>query len=307
MKVSVLICTYKREAMLDKCLHCLIEGSAQKPDEIVVVDGDQGATGDIITRWKQTFSNIKMVPTKNINLAASRNIGLKQCRGDIVALTDDDVEVSRTWIAKIRGLHREHAETGGIGGRVIGSGQRLIDKVADLVIFPFGDRTGYVQTVSGANASYKREAIKECGDYDEALFRGEDVDYNWRILKSGRKIYYDPALIVYHHHRSNWRGLLKQLFAYGRAYYLIRGKWQDMYSVYPHNPWTLRGLLKLVYFFAGVIFEPLLLLRKVKAVPDKCAALPFLILCHLAWKCGIVTEGFNQKAAGLKNHTRGAR
>ena len=79
MKISVLICTYKRRDLLDECLKSLIEDSQDLPDEIIIVDGEEGQIGDIVSKWQRRFVPIILVPTKNINLAASRNKGLSFC------------------------------------------------------------------------------------------------------------------------------------------------------------------------------------------------------------------------------------
>jgi GT2 family glycosyltransferase len=288
MKVSVLICTYKRERLLEQCLYALIKCSSELPDEIIIVDGDEGKTANIITTWQKKFSNIKLIPTKNINPSISRNIGLVHCAGDIIALTDDDVEVTGDWIKKIKQLHEEHPEAGAIGGRIISVGDNLLGKVADSVIFPFPDKAGYIRTVATANASYKKEAIEKVGRFDETLFRGEDVDYNWRVLQKGYKIYYDPQLIVKHHHRASWRGLLRQVFMYGKAYYLVRCKWKDMYCVYPHRLAVLKDFLKLGYFFIGIFMEPAFQLKKIKGIFGKAIIYPLLVIMQVSWRYGII-------------------
>jgi len=290
MKISVLICTYKRRELLDKCLKSIIENSIELPDEVIIVDGEEGKIKDIILKWKDKFPNIKLIPTKNINLAVSRNIGLAYCNGDIIALTDDDVLVSVDWIRKIKQLHKEHIEAGAIGGKIKSIGNRLIDRIADLVVFPFPDKKCYIRTIAGANASYKNEVVSKIGKFDETLFRGEDVDYNWRILKKGYKIYYDPELKVFHQHRATLKGLLNQIFMYGRAYYLVRKKWPDMYCVYPHSIRNIKDILKICYFFLGIIIEPIYSLKNTKGFITKIIMFPILVISQIVWRFGMIFE-----------------
>ena len=119
-KITVLVCTYKRKQLLDGCLRSLIDVSSELPDEIVVVDGEEGGARDIISKWQGRHSGIKFIATNNINLAASRNIGLSHCTGDIIAMTDDDVEVSSNWIETMRKLYQAHPYAGAIGGKIQG-------------------------------------------------------------------------------------------------------------------------------------------------------------------------------------------
>ena len=93
MTVSVFICTYNRGNLIDGTLCAVIERQTRKPDEIVVVNG--GGINDChatIVKWQKLFPTLREIKTKNVNLATSRNIGLSQCKGDIILQTDDDAE-----------------------------------------------------------------------------------------------------------------------------------------------------------------------------------------------------------------------
>ncbi|MDD5070153.1 MAG: glycosyltransferase [Candidatus Omnitrophica bacterium] len=290
MKISVLICTYNRGALIEGCLASLIKHGTTQPDEIIIVDGNNGILKSMVDEWRKLFKNIKIIPTKNINLACSRNLGLFHCSGDIIALTDDDVRVSKDWIKSLRRLYTDNSGAGVIGGKIIATGNSFIERLADVVIFPFGDKAKYVRTVAGANCSYRREVIDAVGAYDESLLRGEDVDYNWRAIKQGYKVYYDPSLVVFHQHRSTFFALLRQVFMYGRYYYLVRSKWKDMYCVYPHDFRSVKSFFKCGWFFIGCFILPFFEAAKVKGLYYKIALVPFMVVYHIAWKAGIVFQ-----------------
>ena len=91
---------------------------------------------------------------------------------------------------------------------------------------------------------FKRDVIEQVREYDENLFRGEDVDYNWRAIEKGWKVLYIPEIKVYHVHRPNWKGLFLQHYMYGRAHFLVRTKWPSMYSHYPRTINSFYSLLK---------------------------------------------------------------
>src|SRR5437588_4349042 len=99
MKLSVLICTYNRDNLLTKCLDALVYRTIDKPDQVIVVNGGDKRADDVVeciaARAKQEGirTEIKLIKTLNRNLAASRNVGLPACTGDVIAMTDDDAEV----------------------------------------------------------------------------------------------------------------------------------------------------------------------------------------------------------------------
>ena len=123
-------------------------------------------------------------------------------------------------------------------------GGNFLSKIADIATFPNHKKIQKVRSVPGVNSSYKKEVIEMIGDYDETLFRGEDVDYNWRAIQSGWDVLYCPEIKVKHLHRPTWKGLFQQHFMYGRAHYLVRKKWPEMYSHYPLKISSIKLLLK---------------------------------------------------------------
>jgi len=292
MKFSVLICTYQRHELLNKALSALVDGTLEKPNEVVVVNGGDERADEVVDgyAWRQRIQ-VKLVKTRNVNLAASRNVGLPHCTGDIIAMTDDDAQVFPDWITQMKRAHQEHPEAGAVGGPVIGTNpDSLIGRISDLITFPSWPEPRYMRTLPGVNVSYKREVVERLGPQDETLFRGEDVDYNWRVQQLGYKIYFDPAVKVYHHHRPALRAFLRQHYMYGRAYYLVRRKWPEMYCVYPHGIRRLKDVLKGLNFFAAVLYEPALIAAHIGRWSDRLLTYPILVANELAWKGGMVRQ-----------------
>ena len=235
MKTTVFICTYNRGKLINGTLRSIIKDQTKKPDEIVIVNG--GGENDcrqVLNKWKKVFTSLEIINTKNKNLACSRNIGLKKCQGDIIIQTDDDARPFPDWIENIVNIHLKFPNCGVIGGRVIDASKRtFLSNIADVSTFPSYQVIKKVRSIPGVNSSYKKEVIDKVGKYDETLFRGEDVDYNWRAKLIGWDILYHPEIKVRHIHRPTWKSLFHQHFMYGRAHYLVRKKWPKMYSHYP--------------------------------------------------------------------------
>ena len=99
--ISVFICTFNRGKLINGTLDALITNQNRKPNEIVIVNGG-GESNCQPTRekWKRIFHQIKIIKTENVNLAASRNVGLPYCHGDLILQTDDDARPLHDWIEK---------------------------------------------------------------------------------------------------------------------------------------------------------------------------------------------------------------
>jgi GT2 family glycosyltransferase len=293
--LSVLICTYNRHEMLAQALEALICQTLEKPNQVVVVNGGDERTDLVVQKFQSLTSvKVKLVKTVNKNLATSRNVGLPHCTGDIIAMTDDDAEVFPDWVTQMKRSHLEHPEAGAVGGAIIGAQSQtdLLSHLADIVAFVSPPEPGYMRNLAGVNVSYKRSVIEQIGSQDETLFRGEDVDYNWRVKQLGYEIFYHPAIRVKHHHRPTLRAFLNQFYMYGRAYVLVRRKWPEMYCVYPHRIRTMKDILKLFNFFLRVFYNPFLHMLKVHPWWDRFVAFPTLLTIGLAWNIGVIYQMF---------------
>lgn len=276
-----------------QALEALINTTLEKPDQVVIVNGGDERADAVVQHFQDgRHVEVKLVKTVNKNLAASRNVGLPHCTRDIVAMTDDDAEVFPDWVTQMKRTHAEHPEAGAVGGAVFGaaSDSSLTSRLADVATFPSPSEPSYVRTLPGVNVSYKRQVIDQLGLQDETLFRGEDVDYNWRVQRLGYKVYYDPAIKVLHHHRPSLRQFLYQHYMYGRAYYLVRRRWPDMYCVYPHRINQVRDLLKLVFFVVGTFYLPALLTTQLDRKRDRLLGYPILLANQIVWKAGMLTQ-----------------
>ncbi len=296
-RTSVLICTYNRGLLIDKTLFALIKLQSRKPDEIIIVNG--GGENDcrqVLNQWKKVFTSLEIINTKNKNLASSRNIGLNKCHGDIILQTDDDARPFPDWIEKIVKLHLKYPNCGVIGGRVIDASKRtFLSKIADISTFPSYSTVRKVRSIPGVNSSYKKQVINNVGKYDETLFRGEDVDYNWRVKLIGWDILYHPELKVKHIHRPTWKSLLYQHFMYGRAYYLVRKKWPEMYSFYPPSISSVSTFLKLIASWTFVPFlDAISKAKMLNTHPNGFEILTILII-NISNRIGITVEWWSNR------------
>jgi GT2 family glycosyltransferase len=188
-------------------------------------------------------------------------------------------------------VHKEHPEAGAVGGPVIGTNtDSLVGKVADLITFPYWPAPRYARTLPTVNISYKRQVLDGVGPMDETLFCGEDVDYNWRVQKLGYKVYFDPRIKVYHQHRPTLKGFLNQHYMYGRGYYLVRRKWQDMYCVYPRRIRSRSDVLKAGNFIGALLYQPFQTSHNVSSFKSRLGLLPILFLAGVAWKGGMIMQ-----------------
>lgn len=236
--VSVVVCTRDRPDQLERCLTSLSRLSA-RPKQIIVVDNapTTGRTRAVVGR----FPNVMYVPEPRPGLSAARNASLAHATGELIAFTDDDVTVHPQWLVGLAAaFDRDGVEA--VTGLVLAAELETPAQVAfERVIggfnggyrsFAFGpeyfaEMRPYGVPVwrmgAGANMAVRRQTLVELGGFDERLGAGaagcsEDSEFWYRVLARGGECGYEPAAVVFHHHRRDIVGLETQAYEYMRGH-----------------------------------------------------------------------------------------
>lgn len=236
--VSVVVCTRDRPSDLRRCLASLL-ACGPRAAEIIVVDNapSTDATFDVV----RAFPQVRYLREPCPGLSHARNAGARAASGEVVAYTDDDVEVRPDWIGS---LARPFADpsvacvTGIVVPADLGSDAACIFEF-DIGGFgrefsvrrfdaSFLRRTWWQspdvwQIGAGANMAIRRSAFARVGLFDTRLGAGasgcsEDSELWFRLLRAGLLCHYDPGVVVFHHHRADRGSLARQLRAYTRGH-----------------------------------------------------------------------------------------
>lgn len=179
MKISAIICTYKRYDLAQNCLRYL---AAQHPTraklEIVIVDNTPAPQRENID-WLALGATRHCVEDL-VGLSRARNRGIKESTGDIIAFVDDDAEVFEHWADTLHDAFKKHPKALVVGGNVIAKYVETRESwVTDSLegylscvnwgegVFPL--KKG--QWVVGANMAFRRKVFDEYGVFDVALGR----------------------------------------------------------------------------------------------------------------------------------------
>lgn len=236
-QLAVIVCTTcERAVTLEACLERL-ERQQARPGQIIIVDNSADGRARSVCQGRP----LTYVHEPRRGLSIARNAGLAAATRELVAFTDDDVEVAQSWTAEIvRGFAdpRVDAVTGLVlPARLETPAQWAFEvelggftaRYAPLVFDSgFLDETRTMgpqvwRIGAGANMAFRRELFARLGGFDERLGAGasgcsEDSEYWYRVLAAGGLCLYEPRAVVFHHHRADWRALRAQYRAYMKGH-----------------------------------------------------------------------------------------
>jgi GT2 family glycosyltransferase len=216
----VVIATYNRAPLLAECLQYLSRQHFSPDDEVIVVDNaSTDDTPSVIADAGRAFAvPVRRLVERTPGKSSAMATGVAAAQGDVLAFTDDDVDVAADWVDEIRHVRRDP----GIalaGGPVTprwetpppGWLHAAIDAYGRLAAplgllnygsesFPLGPRT-----VLGSNLVVRAEVLQKLGGYVSrlgklrgTLLSGEDHELCMRVQAAGFRVVYWPELRVTH-------------------------------------------------------------------------------------------------------------
>lgn len=90
IKVSVIIPVYNVAPYLSECLDSLISQTLKEIEIICVDDGSTDGSLDILRRYEQKDSRIRIITQRNSGAGVARNTGLKVAQGEYLSILDGD-------------------------------------------------------------------------------------------------------------------------------------------------------------------------------------------------------------------------
>jgi len=100
--VSVIIPVYNTGKYLNKCLGSIVNQTYSNLEIIVINDGSDDNSLDIINYFSKNHKNIKVINNDiNLGVAEARNLGLKNANGDFIYFMDSDDWVDNSIIEKL--------------------------------------------------------------------------------------------------------------------------------------------------------------------------------------------------------------
>lgn len=241
MKLSVVIPTLNEQAHLGACLDAILSGT-RPPDEIIVADG---GSVDRTVQIAQAHG-AKVVHNAQVNAAAGRNVGWRAAQGEMIAFTDGDCIPEPGWLAGLESA-MEANSADGVGGRILPAApandiEAFWNHLQLEVIMEFGPEPleilgrDFRHSFITANCAYRKAFLDRLGGFDVWFANnGEDIDFFWRSIAAGGRLFYTPDAVVHFHGVTDLRGVRKKSMRNGVA----SSKLQKVYGGRVNYDWNI--------------------------------------------------------------------
>ena len=196
MKISVVIPTYNRIALVERAIDSVLMQSIKPFDIIVVDDGSDDGTSEMI---QKKYRSINLVQQQNSGVSAARNNGIKHAKGDWISLLDSDDEwtekklenqVNR--LIKNPDYHFCHTNEIWIRNGVRVNQKKRHQKYGGYIF----DKCLDICRISPSSTLFKKNILEHVGWFDTQLPVCEDYDLWLRITADYKILFVDEPLII---------------------------------------------------------------------------------------------------------------
>ena len=215
--IAVVMATYNRPDLLNRCLTCLSKQTLSKKqfEVIVVADGPDEKTRSVVEAFKTNIPGIsfKYLATESKQgPAAARNLGWRAALANYIAFTDDDCLPETTW------LENYQKASGMFSGFISKKKFVFTGKVTVPVSqTPTDYEKNILQLETAhfvtANCCIPKVILEEVGGFDISFKTAwrEDSDLHFNLLKNKIEIQkVDDAVVVHPVRKASWGVSLKE-------------------------------------------------------------------------------------------------
>ncbi|MBP3359360.1 MAG: glycosyltransferase [Clostridia bacterium] len=213
IKISVIIPVYNSEKTLRRCLDSVLAQTLDGIEIIVLDDGSEDNSYNIMTEYDDKYDNVRIVGLKHVGQGLARNIGLDMARGEYIGFVDSDDKISNvmyetlynrigdadicqcnSWLIQSHGRHKEELKP--YDGTVV-----VTDRLKYMNDFFFT----YLHSHGCCNKMFRKSFLSKNGILfaDNELVYSEDMYFNILTVKYLTKIVFVNEMLYYYYQNKD--------------------------------------------------------------------------------------------------------
>ncbi len=200
-KVSVLILTYNRAALLREALLSLLEQTYKDFEVVIADDASTDNTKEIVGWFKSKWPDtIYIKNEKNLGLILNRRAALNKIRGKYIAILDDDDE----WLdpnklkKQVEFLEKnpDYVAVGSNGIAQDNEGKRLYDWLNPETDREIRNLIFFRNPILATSSVFRFDIFNKVGGYATWFLGAEDYDLYFRLGQQGKFYNFQEKMVM---------------------------------------------------------------------------------------------------------------
>lgn len=226
--ISVVIATKNRPESVRACVTSILHNTYHNFQLLVIDQSTNTLTQSTLASISDPRLTIRA--SQSGGKSTALNMGLPLLQGTIIAFTDDDCIVSKTWLQTITSIFKNHSQIAAVFGQTKPykpqNHARMICPATVSITTPrvISNPCYHATNIGfGNNMAWRTIVLKQSGGFKSWLGPGsigsaaEDAEFMLRLLSNGYKILTSPKPIVYHNKWLTQREARRLNLAYSRG------------------------------------------------------------------------------------------
>ena len=236
-RVSVVVPTFNEERSISICLDSVLAQTWSDLEVLVVDGGSTDRTLELVAEYAAVDPRIRVVNNPRKVQPAAMNVAAAAATTEWIVRVDAHSTVPANYVELVM-EHLPSGEWGGVGGRKDGVADTVAGRAIAAALgsrFGVGNSTYHhgtaLQEVDHIPfGAYPVAVIEELGGWDESISSNEDFEFDYRVRLSGRRLLFDPRLVIFWETRQSVSAFFQQYRRYGRGKALVLRKHPDSAS-----------------------------------------------------------------------------
>lgn len=203
--ISVVIPLYNKEKQIARTLRSVFAQTYTDYEIVIVNDGSTDGSAAAVESLEDP--RIRLVTQKNAGVSAARNRGIREARGEYIALLDGDDEWKPDFLEKIAGLIQKYPRCDVFATKyaMVDTRGKSIENILNKI--KFKNASGIIDNyfevassshppITSSSVTIRKKALLSVGGFPEGIKAGEDL-LTWARLSIRYSIAYDMAVCAF--------------------------------------------------------------------------------------------------------------
>lgn len=270
-EISIIIVNYNSAEYLSACLTSIFMGNKEATLEVIVVDNN--STDNSVSFVKKYYPSVILISNdENVGFASANNQAILKATGKYILLLNPDTFLPPNCLEELIIFLEENPNIGLLSPKLIRPDgtldwacRRNFPTPLDIYIHAFwldklfpssrflnhysianidSNLSIDVEAVAGAFMLVRKKALKEVGLLDQRFFMYfEDLDWSYRFIQSGWRVFYYAQIEVLHHKRGSTKKFVRTMI---REFYISLYQGYEKYYGENHSSlfnWLMKQTL----------------------------------------------------------------